>query len=132
MVGLRWSPSGPEHVPGRNGEYVRLVTSAPLLEVDTGPLQRVVDDLVRRFDPGGYQLQCPVAGCGAHWFVPRMELDPLEPLDRITGDYVVHAEGVPREDLELVLGAHLNWHAVMTETDVHTAPLPLEAGELLP
>jgi hypothetical protein len=85
-------------------------------------LSRMVADLVRRFDPGGYSLQCPVPGCGAHWHVPRMELDPLELLD---GDeYVTHVEAVPREDVELVLRTHVDRHAVLTETDVRDAPDP--------
>ena len=80
------------------------------------PIADLVDDLVRRFDPGGYRLQCPVAGCGWGLHVPRMELDPLELLD---GDeYVTHVEAVPREDVELVLSAHISWHAALTETGV--------------
>ena len=35
---------------------------------------------------------------------------------------MIRAEGVPREDLELVLRTHLDWHAVMTETGVRDAP----------
>jgi hypothetical protein len=96
----------------------------------TDPLQRAVDDLVRKFDPGGYELQCPVLGCGWRLFVPRLELDP-EPLDVSTfgapDSYITHVEGVPREDLELVLRGHIDWHAALTETgatDVPPAPVP--------
>jgi hypothetical protein len=81
---------------------------------------------VRKFDPGGYELQCPVLGCGWRLFVPRMELDP-EPLEEETEHWVVDVEGVPREDLELVLRGHIDWHAHLTETgatDVPPAPVP--------
>lgn len=117
-------PGVPRLNPG-GGEYVRLTTSAPALELQPDPIADLVANLVRRFDPGGYQLQCPVAGCTWHLLVPRMELDPLELLD---GDqYVTHVEGVPREDVELVLSAHVHWHAALTETDVRDAPLPRES-----
>jgi hypothetical protein len=92
----------------------------------TDPLQRAVDDLVRKFDPGGYELQCPIRGCDWRLFVPRMELDP-EPLEEETGHWVVDVQGVPREDLELVLRGHIDWHAHLTETgaaDVPPAPVP--------
>jgi hypothetical protein len=85
--------------------------------------RRVVDDLLRCYDPGGYRLLCPVAGCRWQLDVPRMELDP-EPLEQATGNYVVHAEGVPREDVERALAAHIDWHATLTETGAQDAPLP--------
>lgn len=117
MPGVVWGPGGPVVQPGRTGDVVRFVRPAQL-ERQPDPIRDLVADLVRRFDPGGYSLQCPVAGCGWHLHVPRMELDPepveldLEGFDH----YAVHAEGVPREDVELVLSAHVHWHAAMTET----------------
>lgn len=95
------------------------------LEASADPLRKVVDRLVHQYDPGGYRLSCPVAGCRWTLDVPRMELDP-EPLDPVSGDYVVRAEGVPREDVELVLRTHLDWHAVLSETGAQDVPLPAE------
>jgi hypothetical protein len=115
MRAVQFGPGGPERVPGLlSGEYVRLSAAHAEALRQPDPITDLVADLVRRFDPGGYQLQCPVAGCGWHLHVPRMELDPLELLD---GDeYVTHVEAVPREDVELVLSAHVHWHAALTET----------------
>lgn len=86
-------------------------------------MQQLVDELIRRFDPGGYQLQCPLSGCGWHLYAPRLELDP-EPLSiSPDGDhYVINAEGVPREDVELVLRIYVDLHAALTETGVAGVP----------
>lgn len=122
---MGWDPArGPVRIAGLPlGEYVRLTQERPQ-DIPRWPdeLQRVVDDLVRQYDPGGYQLQCPVAGCTWHLLIPRMELDP-EPLDVAGEDYVVRAEGVPRADVDLVLGSHIDLHAVCTETGAENVPL---------
>jgi hypothetical protein len=126
---VRMGPAGPERVPRpvQRGEYVRLSAAhAEALRPEPNPLQRMVDDLVRRYDPGGYQLQCPVSGCGWHLLVPRMELDPVGDVDYDGSGYLVYAEGVPREDVELVLRTHVDWHAVLSETGAENVSLPLE------
>ena len=93
--------------------------------VPPDPLEQAVLDLTRTYDPGGYQLQCPVSGCGWHLLVPRFTFQP-ERLD--AENYTLTAEGVPREDVELVLRTHIDLHACLTETDVRDAPLAPEPG----
>jgi hypothetical protein len=100
------------------GEYVRLRDA---MQQQPEPWQdRIIEtvaDLVRRFDPGGYLLTCPVAGCRWELLVPRMELDPtpldVDPQDR---SMIMYVEGVPRENVELELAEHIDWHATTTET----------------
>jgi hypothetical protein len=84
----------------------------PMTRQDAGVVTDLVADLTRRYDPGGYRLTCPVAGCRWVLDVPRLELDP-EPLDVDVQDrsYTIYAEGVPREELEQTLAAHLDRHA---------------------
>jgi hypothetical protein len=107
------------------------------LERQPDPIADVVADLVRRFDPGGYVLTCPVAGCGWELLVPRMELDPT-PLDvDLDGSgYTVYVEGVPREAVEDELAGHIDWHASTCETDTEPpedeeAPCPDCGHQLL-
>lgn len=120
MVGVVLGPHGePVRRPGLTGDWVDLAGAIERTAhvVPPDPLEQVVADLVRRFDPGGYVLSCPLEGCGWELLVPRMELDP-EPLDVDTVDrsYVVYVEGVPREDLEQRLGEHIDAHATSCET----------------
>lgn len=113
---LRFGTNGPEREPGVAGEYVRLRDVA-LRQPD--PIADTVADLVRRYDPGGYVLDCPVAGCGWQLLVPRMELDPtVLDVDPGGAGFTVYAEGVPREDVERELAGHVDWHACSTETGV--------------
>jgi hypothetical protein len=117
-----------------SGEYARLYCgpaghatphrACELQRPEPNPITQAISDLIRRFDPGGYRLSCPVAGCRWILDVPRMEMDP-EPLDVGAGDWVVDVRGVPREDLEATLTDHLELHAQLAETGAEDAPLPL-------
>ncbi len=97
-------------------QYVHLLPTAPLLTT----MDDLVRDLTRAVDPGGYALHCPVAGCTWELQVPAAELE--QDLDHRAGRYVIRAVGFGQEQLERAVGAHMDWHAEQTETDVHAGP----------
>jgi len=108
---LRFGPARPEREPRSIGEWMDLYVGIRS-ERQPDPIADTVAELVRRFDPGGYLLTCPVAGCRWELVIPRMELDPM-PLD-VDPDgtgYTVYVEGVPREEVELRLAEHIDGHA---------------------
>lgn len=94
-------------------EHVQLVgMRAELLTT----VDDMVRDLTRAVDPGGYRLLCPITGCGWELDVPAAET--VHDLDRAAGRYVLRVVGAGREQVERAVGAHMDWHAEQTETDV--------------
>ena len=123
---LLFGPAGPERDGRPSGEWVDLsaMIQGPVrLERAPDPIADIVADLVRRFDPGGYVLHCPLPGCGWELLVPRMELDPT-PLDIDVRErsYTLYVEGVPRDAVEDELAGHIDWHASTSETQPAPAP----------